>query len=628
LSGTTTSWLRGLARHRKQRIVVVLLLPALLVVVADLSMRAGRLAAFPPKYLGSYVISIVESAVLWAVMLVAASARRGAVRWLAAAAFVTLATIAVGSQLYFHAQYATYLNLDATLWGRDMSDSTFGQLTADSTHFLTSVAPPLIGAVALVWLGRKLVRTRARVARLFGALLPAALVGALLIPCSYRSVQGSTPDIIYFHAMGGLLKHLSGIEQRREIRPKRRSPPALPKITPTRTNNVIFLLTESIRADLGCPAYVDECPAMPFSNAAMPSRLPLFQMRSNSSTTAIQLAVLWTGLEPNAGREPLHAAPVVFDFADAAGYHAAYWSSHHMMFANSRLWVQDLPTTFQCGATRLDPLADIDTGADDRLLTARVKEELPQLAEPFFAVVHYGNTHTPYLVDPDDSPFAPSSPSKDPADNEAYRNHYTNAVHRQDKTVGELLRFIQTLPSAERTVVIYTSDHGEQFREHGQVGHTGSVFDVEIHVPAWVDAPGDTLNDAERSALETYAAAPTFHTDITPTILDLLGIWDAAEVAAYRAHMVGGSLLRPVASRREKDPILAMTNCAGVWGCAFENWGVMQGRRKLFAREWDQTWLCYDTEADPKELDPLPIEQCEELRREAETLYRHLPGKG
>ena len=72
-------------------------------------------------------------------------------------------------------------------------------------------------------------------------------------------------------------------------------------------------------------------------------------------------------------------APLVFDYAEAAGYETAYWSSHHPMFANTRLFVQDLPTRFQCSATHLDPVADIDLGANDELLTERVKSELPLL---------------------------------------------------------------------------------------------------------------------------------------------------------------------------------------------------------------------------------------------------------
>jgi len=618
--------LRALARRPGLRAALVLALPAVLVVISDMALRGGRVVDFPVKYFGSYAAAFVESGVLWGLLLYVASARRGKLRWVAGGVFVALATFAVGTQLYFYQQYSTYLNLDATLFGTSVAESVFGQLSADGAHFLGSVTPPLVVATSLVWLGRKLVRTPRKRAALLSLLTPAAVIGALLIPCSYRSVQGSTPDVIYFHAMGGLIKQLTGIEERRDIRPKRRTPPVLAEVTarPERPRNVIFVLTESVRADAACSSRVERCPAAPFTNHAFPERIGLRQMRANSTTTAIQLATAWSGLPPNAGREPLHRAPLLFDYAHAAGWDTAYWTSHHMMFANSRLFVQDLPTTFQCGATHLDPLADIDLGADDYLLTDRVKEEMPQLREPFFAVVHYGNTHVPYLVDEATAPFAPHSPSKAPEDNEAYRNRYLNAVHRQDRTIADLLEWVRSQPWGARTVVVYTSDHGEQFREHGQLGHTGSLFDVELLVPAWVDAPDGTLSETEREALTSYAETPVFHTDLAVTILDLMGLWHADAWAEHQRAMEGRSLLEP----GQGDVTRVLTNCSGVWGCAFENYGVMRGFRKLHAREWDPDWLCYDLRTDPEERSPLAAEQCRDLRRVADETFGHLPGKG
>ncbi len=618
-------WLRWLAQHPRLRRAVVLALPALLIVAFDVALRGSRLAAFPAKYLGTYGFAMFESALVWAVLLGCASARRGWLRWVAAALFVSLATMAVGTQIYFYRQYSTYLNVDATLWGRTMSDSVFGQLSADGRHFLSSVGPPLLVSAALVALGRRLVRTRRRTANILGGFAPLAVLGALLIPCSYRSIQGSTPDVIYFHAVGGLAKQLTGIEERRDIRPMRRTPPVLPKLEakPSMARNVLFILTESVGAELACSAPTASCPVTPFTNAASPDRLGFTQMRSNSSTTAIQLAVLWSGLQPNAGREALHRAPLLFDYAYAAGIDTAYWSSHHMMFANSRLFVQDLPTRFQCGATNLDPLADIDMGADDRLVTARIREQLGSLHEPFFAVAHYGNTHVPYLVDEDDAPFQPARASKSSDDNEAYRNYHKNAVHRQDKTIADLVRHVRSLPLSQRTVIFYTADHGEQFREHGQLGHTGSLFDVEIHVPAWIDAPEETLTPQERRTMASRATGFTFHTDVTPTLLDLMGLWDEPLLSRYTDDMVGSSLLRSA----KADQTLAMSNCSGVWGCAFQNWGVMRGPLKVISREWDNAWLCYDVRADPSELSPLANQRCANLQAEAQRIFGALPGK-
>jgi glucan phosphoethanolaminetransferase (alkaline phosphatase superfamily) len=618
--------LRALARLRRRFWPLFLVLPAVLVLVLDARIRGDRLLGLGPVYFASYGGSLVESGVLWGLLLFAASRRRGALRFLAAPLFVALATLSLGCQIYFQRGYSTYLNLDATLFGTSVSASVFGQLRADGRHFLTAIALPLVSAVALVALGRVVLRPRGtRLARGARLLFPAAIAAVFLIPCSYRRVQASTPDVIYFHALGGLAKSLAGGRTTAQVRPGLRTPPALPALTarpkvPGR--NVVLVLTESVRFDAHCSEPAASCPNAPAANAAAPGRRPLLQMRSSSSTTAIQLAVLWSGLQPTASRQDLHTAPLLYDYARAAGLDDAYWTSHHMMFANSRLYVQDLPTSHQCGATDLDPLADIDLGGPDEALTTRVEAEMPAMREPFFGVVHYGNTHTPYRVDPAASPFQPSFVSKDPADNDAYRNYYRNAVFLQDRTIGEMIRWIRAQPFGPRTVILFTSDHGEAFREHGQIGHTGALLDEEIHVPFWIDAPPGTLTAEEEAALLADRDRLAFHTDVTPTVLDLLGLWDAPELAGFRAAMVGGSLLRPPPA---EPRVVELTNCSGIWGCAFRSWGLMRGPRKLEAREWDNQWHCYDVLSDPREERDLGPEGCGDLPALAQRVYGGLP---
>lgn len=615
--------LRTLARLRRRGALALLLAPALAIVAIDVVIRGERLATLPIKYVGSYLGAFVESAVLWGLLLAASSARRGVARWGFAAAFVVLSTLAVGVQTYFHGQFATYLNLDATLFGTSFGESLVGQVSSEGANLAIAIGAPALLAVLAVALSRRVVRPRRRVRRAASLLAPVALAAVFLIPCSYRSVQASTPDVIYFHAIGGLVQELTGVRTTAQVRPGRRHPPPLPPLTarPSRPRNVVLVLTESVRADAHCSEETGDCPIAPATDAAATGRLPLLQLRSNASTTAISLAVLWTGLEPTAGREALHGAPSLFDYAHAAGLETAYWTSHHMMFANSRLWVQDLPTRFQCGATDLDPLADIDLGGGDDLLVERVKAELPRLREPFLAVIHVGNTHIPYRVDPDRSPFQPSRESKAPEDNEAYRNYYKNAVHLQDEWLGDLVSFLREGDRGDRTVVMFTSDHGEAFREHDQLGHTGSIYDEEIHVPGWIVAPDDTLDDDERSAIAARRTTPTFHTDVTPTVLDLLGLHDAPELLPFREPMPGQSWLRPAQPPRA----LAMTNCSGVWGCAFRNWGVMKGTRKLEAREWDSAWHCWDVATDPLEKNDLGLQGCADLVEVADRAHGGLP---
>jgi hypothetical protein len=86
--------------------------------------------------------------------------------------------------------------------------------------------------------------------------------------------------------------------------------------------------------------------------------------------------------------------------------------------------------------------------------------------------------------------------------------------------------------------------------------------------------------------------------------------------------MVGHSLLRPI----ERTEPLALTNCAGVWGCAFRNWGMMAGTKKLEAREWDMAWHCYDVLEDPHEQHDLGTNACGDLASRSEALHGGLPG--
>jgi arylsulfatase A-like enzyme len=357
----------------------------------------------------------------------------------------------------------------------------------------------------------------------------------------------------------------------------------------------------------------------PFTNRLAPSRYPLLEMRSLSSTTAISVGVLWSGLLPTQMTDAIRTAPMLFDFARAAGYDTAYWSSQSTMFTGSASFFAALPLTKRCSGADLGVVPD-DAGADDSLVTERAKRELSQLREPWLAVVQYANTHYPYRVRGEE-PFRPATEDKAAERTAEFKNHYLNAVHTQDRTVADLLGSLRGSAGGARTVVIYTSDHGEAFREHGQLGHTTSVFDEELHVPTWIDASPDALTPAEREALAAARKAPVWHVDVAPTILDLLGLWEIPAVAAARQRMTGTSLLRP----KRTVAILPLTNCTEIWGCSFKNWGVVRGALKVESRELDADWRCFDVARDPHEQHDLGAGSCTELKGAAEGFFGLLP---
>jgi arylsulfatase A-like enzyme len=357
----------------------------------------------------------------------------------------------------------------------------------------------------------------------------------------------------------------------------------------------------------------------PFTNRVAAARLPLLEVRGSASATAISLTVLLSGLLPTQTAEAVRTAPTLFDYAHAGGYDTAYWSSQATMFPGSDDVFAALPLSRRCVGADLEPPSD-DAGADDALLTARVKRELSTLREPWFAVVQYANTHYPYRVRGTE-PFQPATESKGPEANAHFKNHYHNAVYAQDRTIADLLSTLRASRAGPRTVVLYTSDHGEAFREHGQLGHTTSIFEEEIHVPSWIDAPPASLTDGEREALSAARQALVWHVDFAPTILDLLGLADDPELSRFRSRMAGTSLLR----RERTNVILPLTNCTDVSVCGFRNWGAIQRTLKLEAREFDSDWHCYDLAKDPHEEHDLGAGACGDLRRAAEGFFGRLP---
>ncbi len=78
----------------------------------------------------------------------------------------------------------------------------------------------------------------------------------------------------------------------------------------------------------------------------------------------------------------------------------------------------------------------------------------------------------------------------EPAELQYMMASYDTALRHVDDAVGRILRYYRDRGLFEQTVFVITSDHGEQFLEHGGTGHGGSLFDEVMHVPLVVRAPG------------------------------------------------------------------------------------------------------------------------------------------
>ena len=114
-------------------------------------------------------------------------------------------------------------------------------------------------------------------------------------------------------------------------------------------------------------------------------------------------------------------------------------------------------------------------------------------------------------------------------------NRYINAAHHIDRQMGRLFEALEARGLLERTIVVVTSDHGEEFLEKGRWGHNSEFHDEQLRTPMVLVAPDVT---------PAVVDAPTSHLDIVPTLMPMLGVTNPVS-----DYALGTSLLSPQASR-------------------------------------------------------------------------------
>ncbi len=227
---------------------------------------------------------------------------------------------------------------------------------------------------------------------------------------------------------------------------------------------------------------------------------------------------------------------------------------------------------------------------------------------PFFAFLNFYDAHRPYLPpEPFASRFIPEGTEPDPrlarnakpgdADRiektDWARNAYDGALAYLDDRLGRLLDSLAHRGLLDHTIVIVTSDHGEEFGEHGLFDHGNSVYRQATQVPLVIVAP--------RVPAGGTAAAPVSLRDLPRTILDLaLGRVDSTFPGRSLARFWTGSDTMP------DDPVLSEVRKVirqPEWYPASQGdlAAVISGRYRYIRNLGSGTEELYDIETDPLE---------------------------
>lgn len=246
-------------------------------------------------------------------------------------------------------------------------------------------------------------------------------------------------------------------------------------------------------------------------------------------------------------------------------------------------------------------------GGDDAVLVDKTLEWIDrEPGRPFFGLLWTQLSHHPYDPSPRQTVVDFFEGRPEPPD--AWDlNRYLNTVSEVDRQLGRLFDGLRARGLADDTLVVVTGDHGECFGDpHPAWGHGFRLWDEAVRVPLVLWSPR-LFPSGGRSA--TVGG----HVDLSPTVLDLLGL---PAPAAWE----GRSLLS-----KDRPP-------RAYFYAANDDYllGVREGSFKYVYNATRGREQLYDLSKDPDERTNVAAdfpEKCRVLRQRLAAWKRHAAGR-
>ncbi|MCK4337509.1 MAG: sulfatase, partial [Candidatus Aminicenantes bacterium] len=129
-------------------------------------------------------------------------------------------------------------------------------------------------------------------------------------------------------------------------------------------------------------------------------------------------------------------------------------------------------------------------------------EWLKTSKSPWFLFIHCFDPHTPY---------EPPEPFKT-----KNKNHlYEGEIAYVDNVLEHLLNYLEEKDLYDKTLIVFTGDHGESLGQHGEKTHGFFAYNTTLWIPLLISAPG-----VKPGRVDQYVS----HIDIFPFVCDILKI--------------------------------------------------------------------------------------------------------
>ncbi|MBM3975411.1 MAG: sulfatase [Planctomycetes bacterium] len=405
--------------------------------------------------------------------------------------------------------------------------------------------------------------------------------------------------------IAALLGFLAGACGREETQPAR---------------NVVLIVVDTLRADqTSLHGYARD--TTPFLAEWAQRDGQVFERAlSTAPWTKPSIASMLSGLMPQQHQLTLHMQKLPSDGPNVAeafrsrGFQTAAIQSNHLLaheFGYNRgfdAYVDGVDTTLATHDRSTGPAVNAAAFA---WLDARDR------SKPFFLYVHHYEPHHNYLRD--GSSWFPGyrgpltgAESMDelyglvskmsPDDIEFLRARYDAEIRYQDDLLRELVAGLRERGLLEDTAVVLTSDHGEEFAEHGDLSHQYKLYEELVHVPLLVVRPGERRRGARIAGVVSLV-------DLPRTLLDLCGQYAARFPGRSLVGLLEGIAEEPRACGGHASTIPPGTNAL------YEREMFVDGRWKLVLNRKPGTRELYDLVVDPREQSDLSTAQPDQLER-------------
>ncbi len=304
-------------------------------------------------------------------------------------------------------------------------------------------------------------------------------------------------------------------------------------VKPVRKPNIYLFVAESMREDFLTPEVAPTLAAFRKENLSFPCAVAAANATHKSWFSLFHSVYTfsWGNRQPkewSIGSVPLEVLKKAgYQIHVLSASELNYYQMDKILFGKNRGAASDYRVFSEHEAH------ENDAACISELITNMESAEEGHLFIVFFESTHFDYSWPPDLHIPS-RPFASAidyihaSYSKDGV--EGIKNRYRHAIYHIDQQFNRFLTALKKHPKQEEAVVVFTSDHGEEFYEEERLFHASNLNRAQTQVPIYYKLP-------------TKAPLPTLtsHLDIFPTLLDHV----FGDTVSFQGWFDGESILRP-----------------------------------------------------------------------------------